>query len=389
MDPKMLLGRLSTASYSRPVYSDLEKDFRPPAIPADPKYGLRPNLVENALYRKSNELSMDDNALLFSVMAGRPGYTGSRTGPDSVRRGSQKIGVRPPQQKPTTTNPFLRAMSYDEYQGSSSVTRHMLSAKDDEDKAAKLANDMKHDPKLRERRRRAMLHSFEAARQRPRHPDRRKAHLKPVHVAPVLPDFETLGQAFVAIEFDKDDNLTHLERQREESEATDESERTFTVIPVGKSDLNDRQIIACYTPSGHTIARRKHLREEEDPNADRDLKKIRYDDEETYDWIAEYAVRETKIGNGYQSRSTLARSCFAAVEYTKADNPRVGVVLFSRIDATWKLSKRPGTIEKFGKPGLKLQRDRQMQPDEDFQRDLIAGRIGTEKEPKSVRQSAH
>lgn len=376
MDPKMLLGRLSTGSFANPVYSDIEKDFRPPAIPADPKYGLRPNLVENALYRNPNEPSMDDNALLYSVMAGRPGYNVSRTGPISGRRGSRKIDARPTPQKPVTTNPFLRAMSYDEYQGSSSVTRHMLSAKDEEDKAAKLANDMKNDPKFRERRRRAMLHSFEAARQRPVHPDRRKAHLKPVHIAPVLPDFQTLGQEFVAIEFDKDDDLTHPERLRESPEAADESERTLTVVPVVKKDLNERTVIACYTPSERAIARRKRLREEEDGpmNPDRNSKKIHYDEEETYDWFSEYAIRETRIGNGYSGASTLARSCYAAVEYKKKENPRVGVVVFSRIDTSWKLSKRPGTMEKLGMPGLKLKRDGHLQSEDTNRRDLIAGR---------------
>lgn len=383
MDPKMLLGRLSTASYARPVYSNIEKDFRNPAIPKDPKFGLRPNLVESALYTKPNELSMDDHALLLSVMTGRPGYAGPRTGPNSGRGGSQKPGSLPPPRKPITTNPFLRAMSYDEYKGSSSVTRHMHSAKDEEEKATKLANDMKNDPKLRERRRRAMLHSFEAARRRPMHPDKRKPHLKPVHIAPVLPDFVSLGDQFVAIEFDNDDLLTHPDRIREDPDAADQSERTLTVVPVGKKDPSGKKFVACYTPNERTLARRKRLREEEDgpTNTDRDPKKIHYADEEMYDWIAEYGIRETKIGNRGSNSGTPARSCFAATEYVSKDDPKSGVVVFSRVESSWKLSKRSGKLEKLGKPGLKLARDMNLQSDDNVKRDLIAGRSSSKKEP--------
>lgn len=375
MDPKMLLGRLSTESYARPVYSSIEKDFRAPAIPSDPKYGLRVNLVESSLYTSPNELSIDDNALLLSVMTGRPGHAGPKAGPEGGRRGSQNVGSLPPPPKPITTNPFLRAMSYDEYQISSSVNRHMSNAKEDEEKAAKLASDMRNDPKVRDRRRRAMLHSFEAARRLPTHPDKRKAHLKPVHIAPVLPDFGVLGEQFIAVEVDKDEMLTHPKRAQEEAEAADESERTLTAVPVGKKDPSGKKFFACYTPNERTLARRKRLREEEDgpTNTDRDPKKIHFADEETYDWIAEYTIRETKIGNGEANGGAPARSCFAAAEYVGKD-PSARVVLFSRIGASWKLSKRPGTLEKLGKPGLKLTRDMYSQGDDDLKRDLIAGR---------------
>lgn len=374
MDPMMLLGQLSTESYARSVYSNIEKDFRAPAIPSNPKYGLRANLVESALYTSPNNLSIDDNALLLSVMAGRPGHAGPNGSADGGRRGSQKLGSLPIPPKPITTNPFLRAMSYDEYQGSSSVTRHMPSTKEDEEKAAKLASDMRNDPKVRERRRRAMLHSFEAARRRPTHPDKRKAHLKPVHIAPVLPDFGVLGEQFIVVEVDKDEMLTHPKRVQEYADVADESERTLTAVPVGKKDPSGKKFIACYTPNERTLARRKRLREEEDGpmNTDRDPKKIHFAEEETYDWIAEYTIRETKIGDGGANGGAPARSTFAAAEYVGKD-PNARVVLFSRIGASWKLSKRPGTLEKLGKPGLKLTRDMYSQGDDDLRRDLIAG----------------
>lgn len=374
MDPKMLLGQLSTTSYSKPYISSLEKEFRAPAIPADPTHGLHANLVESTLYTRPANLSVDDDALLLSVMSGRPGYTGPKGSPDGSRRASLKAANGRP--APTTTTPWMRRMGYDEYLGgSSAMQRRKLLVKDHQAAAEKLANERKNDPKMIQRRRRQMLQSFELARRQPVHPDRRKAHLKPVNIAPILPDFSRLGQNFVVLEFDKDEHLTVRERQQNDTDAADESVRSLASLLVRNPKYpNDaRKLIACYTPSDETLTKRKRRREENDgPTADeKERKKVHFVQEEMYEWIGEFSVRERQLGSS-GGKGVPSRSSYAVTEYTREDS-KSRVAMLSRIPTIWQLSRRPGLDEHFGKPDLKIRRDGTQPTDDEDNQDIVAG----------------
>lgn len=317
---------------------------------------------------------MDDDALLLSVMSGRPGASGA-TSLDFAISGAQKMGVLPPppKQSPVSSAPWMRRMSYDEYRGGSvSVARHKLTAKEEVEAAEKLANQRRNDPKVREKRRRAMLQSFDEARKMPVHPDRRKAALRPLSITPVFPDFEQLGEMFAVLEFDKDDNLTVAERLREEGDAADESVRTLTTLVV-KNDTEMKKHIACYTPTDKTLALRKRQRERdgEDDDMAPQSKKMHFAKEETYQWLSEFSVRIGRYGSQIKD-GVPSRSCYALTELVSEDS-MTGVAVLARVGTGWKLSKRPGTMLPLGEKRIMINRGMTKKNTERRKRQLIEG----------------
>eukprot|EP00177_Eucheuma_denticulatum_P001998 GFKZ01003564.1.p1 GENE.GFKZ01003564.1~~GFKZ01003564.1.p1 ORF type:complete len:452 (+),score=60.91 GFKZ01003564.1:138-1493(+) len=375
MDLKMLLGRLSTTSYARPDVSQLEKDFRPPANPAGPSHGLRPNLVESSIYKQPVDLSVDDDALLLSVMSGRPGHPTAKLA-EIGRRGAQNVGAMPPPSRvvPLSSAPWMRRMSYDEYRGgSTSVSRHKVTIKDEVDAAKKIAYDRKNDPKVRERRRRAMLQSFDAACKIPIHPDRRKSNLKPVQITPVFPDFSELRQKFIVLEFDREDLLKTEGSPRNGSEEIDEGLRTMAAMIVGKGS-RVTQSIACYKPSEGTKEKRKRKREEEGDDEDipEHAKRIRFVEDEVYGKSGEYTIRIGHYGSEVEDGEPT-RSCFALADYVSEDS-ETRVALLSRVLTGWKLSKKPDNPEsQLGLDYIGIRRDEPPKPDASDLRPAIAG----------------
>lgn len=379
MDPKMLLGTLSTASYAKPVITALERDFRPPAIPADPTHGLHANLIESSLYTEPVNLSVDDDALLLSVMAGRPGYTGAKPSADGRRRGLNKDSVSRPTANSTT--PWMRRMAYDEYLGGSgTVSRRKPSIKEQEEAAVKLVNDRKNDPKMVQRRRREMLQSFDIARNNPIHPS--KSVLRPVHVAPIFPDFFLFGQNLVTLEFDKDEALAPTERTKNDPEDAAESVRSLATLRVETpaDAKNGKKVLACYTPNDETLRKRKRLRDEDDKNFSRDGKKRHFADQELYEWIGEYQIRERDLGSNKVDTDLPTRSCFMLSEYGESDSR---IALLSRVGSTWKLSKRPVKDIHFGKPDLKIERVSSISPNKKDVEQMVCG-VSKSKQSKDM-----
>lgn len=381
MDPKMLLGCLSTASYATPVVSALERNARFVPIPADPSFGLRVNLVDTRLYERRAELVVGDDALLQSVVTGRtdPATVAANiTGADAQRRGSQKPGALPPARRQAQqTAPWMRRMGYDEYHVGTGYAKAAA-------RAADSAQKPKLNPKLQnEKRRKAMLQSFEAAKRRPVHPDRRKAHLRPVSVVPVLPDLFTAGQDFIIMEFERDVVLTHEDRAKEESEATAEARRSTASISLADGN---KKFLACFTPSDDTLVARKRAREVEEGDevsqAESENRPTKFVKEETYEWVREFAIREGQVGasagNGLSARKSGAptRSCFALTEHVVDDGDKK-LITMSRIETSWKLTRRPTTLPQLGHPLLKLERQETDPDDEvealELKRSLFAG----------------
>lgn len=253
-----------------------------------------------------------------------------------------------------------------------SVARHKLTAKEEVEAAEKLANQRKNDPKAREKRRRAMLQSFDEARKLPVHPDKRKAALRPLSITPVLPDFEQLGEIFTVLEFDKDDNLATEERLREEGDAADESVRTLTTLVVG-NETDMKKHIACYTPTNKTLGQRKRQKERdgEDDDTETQSKKLHFAEEETYRWLSEFSVRIGRYGSQIED-GVPSRSCYALMEHVSEDS-MTRVAVLARVGTGWKLSKRPGTMPALGEKGIMIKRSMKGRNIEKRKRRLIEG----------------
>lgn len=370
MDPKMLLGTLSTASYAKAHISTLERNARAVAVPADPSFALRANLVEGSLYSQQANLTVDDDALLLSVVAGRPGHFA--TPGDGLRRSSQKAVTTNPASA-STTAPWMRRMSYDEYSGSTMAKRQTLTPLK-QDVAMRRAQQRQNDPKIKERKQRALMQSFDAARRRPiQHPDLRKSHLKPVSIAPIFPDFANLGEDFIALEFEKDTLLTHSDRVQNDPELAEDAIRTTATISVAEG-TSGKKHIACYTPTERTLQKRKRVKEDEDgPSpSEKEKKMVRFVKDEEYDWVQEYAIREGQFGT--DGTDGPSRSCYAVTEYVSEDS-QTRIACFSRIATSWKLSRRPGTMPRLGKPSLKMERslDPPNEHNLKLKRDIITG----------------
>lgn len=367
----MLLGRLSTASYAQPFVSEIERDFRPLAVPADPSHGLRANLATGLPRRPaSHRLSIDDDALLQSVTSAR--NSSDKHGPDSsglLRRSAApglSSSTRPIQSSIVSSAPWMRRMGYDEYLTQKTV-RPSSSSANRAKTPVKSEVELLSDPKFKERRRNQMLATFGGARKKPTHPDMRKGDLTPVQITPVFPDFASLLKNYISVEFDLDETLTLESRVKEDPAAAKDSVQSMATISVAEPVNVDRdrdeppkKFIACYTPTDHTLEQRKRKRNESDSDeaesSERDdakkMKKTNYLKNEVYEWFGEYSIREGKYDGG-----VMSRSCFAANEAVSKDGNK-RVAFLTRIGTSWKLARRPvlENTQRLGKEGLEITR---------------------------------
>lgn len=375
MDPKMLLGKLSTASYAKPFLSSLERDFRIPAIPSDPTFGIHANLVDTSMYSSPANLNLEDGALLHSVMTGRKG--GNVLDKSDASRSGQKSASHISSDPSAPVAPWMRRMSYDEYIArDSAVPRQSLFLKDAA--AKKRVQEKISAPEVQKRRMRNLLQSFETVTNNMKHPDRRKQHLRPVSVSPILPDFSNFGEEFIALEFDKDELLTVPARAKNDPEAMEESIQSTATISVAESLVSgqERKYAVVYTPTIGTLTKRKRKREElkEGDGDESNTKKIHFAEDETYRWVGEYSIREGRFGERGGKRG-LSRSCFAVTEYSKKDSKK-SVACLSTIGTTWKLRTRTqaDAPSMLGKEGLSIRRDsRNANGDEDARYAILSG----------------
>lgn len=372
MDPKMLLGRLSTASYAEPFVSEMERDFRPTAVPADPSHGLRANLATGLPRRYApHRLSIDDDALLQSVTSARSSSDKHTSDGTGLLRRTVTPGLppsaRPVQSSIVSSAPWMRRMGYDEYLTQKTV-RPSSSSANRGNTPVKSEVDFLSDPKFQERRRNQLLATFGGARKKPTYPDIRKGHLTPVRISPVYLDFASLLSNFISVEFDLDETLTLESRAKDDPTAAKESIQSMATISVAEPVDADRdrdelpkKFIACYTPTDHTLEQRKRKRNDagdsgevgsEDDDAKRS-KRTHLLENEVYQWFGEYSIREGKYDGG-----VMSRSCFAANEAVSEDGAKK-VVFLTRIGTSWKLARRPmlENIQRLGKEGLEIKRD--------------------------------
>lgn len=366
----MLLGTLSTAAYAEPHFSDLERDFRPSAIPSNPTHGLRANLVDTQLYKAPVKLESDDIALLDMIMKGRSGgepLNARNTTRDKMR----DPRMPPPPRKPEPTNvPWMRRMAYDEYD---TTTAHKnmhaveLAAKMREINRQKEAQSDKH-------RRDRLLKSFKPPSRNMKHPGRKIGNVRPVNAAPIYPDVLNLMRELIAIEVDKDEVLTVPKRVKKDPEAADESILTTATVSVAERRANQREkkFVACYTPTLKTLRKRKRVKEEEEGDGDQMSKKMHFGDKEDYQWVGEYAIREG-VFEDQRVTGIPGRSCFGVTEHFIAGG-KARVVTASRIGTTWKLSRRAQSGRaRLGKNGLRITKDEQDDINEEVLESLLSG----------------
>lgn len=203
----MLLGKLSTSSYSKPFLSLIEKNSYPEAISCDPFHGMLPNLAESTMYSEPAFLNFDDEDLLHSVMVGRPNYSGRK--PD-VRNFSRRI------------------------------------------------------PQWSQKWRHAMSRSFDTVKKPPVHPT--KSELKPTKVAYIFPNIFHSKKEFVTLQFDPD--VTVDPRDKEPGNPVRKlrgsnilaedvpSRNTFMMTEYGEGD-------SCIALLSQTTATRRILRRDE------------------------------------------------------------------------------------------------------------------------------
>lgn len=382
MDPKMLLGTLSTAAYAKPHFSDMERDFRPNAIPLDPTHGLRANLVDTQLYKAPAKLEPDDIVLLNKIMKGRSGGE-PLNARNATRDKMRDPGMPPPPRKPEPTNvPWMRRMAYDEYD---TTTAHKnmhaveLAAKLHEIKRQKEARSEKS-------RRERLLKSFKPPSRNMKHPGRKLGNVRPINAAPIYPDVLNLMRELIAIEVDKDECLTVPKRVKNDPEAADQSILTTATVSVAERRTNQREkkFVACYTPTLKSVHKRKRVKEEEGDD-DQNSKKIYFGDKEDYQWVGEYAIREG-VFEDQRVTGIPGRSCIGITEHVTAGG-KARVVTASRIGTTWKLSRRAqSTSARLGKNGLRIMNDEQDDLNEEVLESLLSGentkRRRTKSEPK-------
>lgn len=357
MHPKMMLTSLSTSSYSKPVISEMELNFKPSAIPADPTYGLNANLVDYDAYSQKAKLLPSDETLLSTILMERPGYSGAR--PMDINRrittGASAFPPPPPRRPDTATVPWMRRMSYDEYQGGNrTLTRAQREDKEEKRISGRMAKARKISPAmLKERRRRMLLQTFNTASKIPVHPDPRKSGLRPSMIIPVFLDFRQLGEKFVLMESDKDEKIetNGLDNSPEDQ---DESERSTVALVVGEGD--GKKNIACYKPSKKTMELRKRKRTQEDAASTdgKESKKIKFVDEEIYQKTVEYSARVGEFGKPQPGRS-ITRSSYAFNMHVNKDSTN-RVVTMSKLAAGWKLIKRPSTLPALGADCIAVKR---------------------------------
>lgn len=382
LDPKMLLGCLSTSSYANPYFSELEQNFRPVAIPSDPTHGLHANLVETSIYQTPANLTTDDDVLVQSIMSGRSGR-GLLNGASGHQASQSLSSQAVPKSTDIEYSPWMRRMGYDEYtHRDSSSGRQSLHTKDAA--AKRRMSESMNDPKVQDRRRRLIIRSFEDVHRNLKHPDRSKAgKLKPVSIAPILPDLSLLGEELIAYGIDKDEVLTLAKRKKEDPKAFDEAIRTTATVSVAERQRGqaDKKYVACYTPSDKTLMKRKRKREE-DGEDERESKKIHLVDNEAYQWVGEYSIREGSLGDGGRSGKP-SRACFAAMEHV-ADDGKSRVVCLSRIGTSWKLARRPQTERQtqLGKEGLKIRRSATTRRNKNDLKELLSGAVQKNPQPR-------
>jgi Paf1 len=379
-DLKMLRGQLESSNAAASQSHKLELDAKKVALVLYPSFSLLTDLVMPAQYaHRTSEapLSAEDQVVLESVdtqSATKPATSvtqlGSRSGQkssgtalgasNSYAIGGNRIPIPPPNRsKQTTAHPWMRRMSYDEYFSGS--TTH-----DPRRQAALLSTDAALQDSKKQNfaasRKKEALDSFDKANIRSlRHPDKAKANLKVVHIAPVFRDVSDSYNEWVSMQFDRMGPMDKLPRFERSAGLGEKAFKSAVTISV--ADADDKKFLSCYVPDDET------LESKNDDGVD-DLPI------ESHERVREFAIREAgfvaaQAGQG-SSNTIRAKRTFVMTVIGEEDS---SVVCLSEVPSAFLLAQRQGILEPLSKPRLELVRNPDTSKAKRQRKDTIVGTL--------------
>lgn len=320
-DLKCLNVELDCSEYGECTVTEFEKNYRP-CLLSDPFHGIRLNLMDEGLYRKRgplDRLSPEDEELLGS-QAGAKSRFSSKEDAKAIGSGRKPISA-----------PWLRRMMYDEY----NVNKRPISAK-----RTSTVNLLKVErPKTREEMLQAIETSFVAAKKTPVHPT--KKHLKPVNIAPLIPDFASMCNNNMLVRFDAPPLARHDRYKKDAKKEREAMETAFTVAHVTSSgtSLNETtKIFKYYLPTAIALRKRKERGERYDKSRDAVT--------EEYQVLRDYE---------FNSRQRSDDKDLAAT-YILAVGPNEQTIRYTELGVSSFLRKRPPNQPTVGEPRVLLER---------------------------------
>jgi hypothetical protein len=379
-DLKMLRGQLESSKSAASQSHKLELDAKKVALVLHPSFSLLTDLVMPAQYaHRTSEapLSADDQVVLESVDARstiKPATSMAQLGTRSAQKGSgtalgasnsyaiggNRVPIPPPNRsKQTTAHPWMRRMSYDEYFSGS--TTH-----DPRRQAALLSADATVQDAKKQTfvasRKKDAIESFEKANIRSlRHPDKAKANLKVVHIAPVFRDVSDSCNEWVSMQFDRMGPMDKLPRF-EHSEGL--GEKAFqSAVTISVADSENKKFLSCYVPDDETLESKKEDGVDDLPT-------------ESHERVREFAIREAgfvaaQAGQG-SSNTIRAKRTFVMTVIGEDDS---SVACLSEVPSAFLLAQRQGILEPLSKPRLELSRNPDTAEAKRQRRDSIIGTL--------------
>lgn len=351
MDLMMLNGTMSPDAFANAQSIPIERLARPPALPSDPRYGLCGNLLDPSIYQKPMKLTIDDEALLLNIEV--ESKTPISIGGSSSRTEKGVDGL-PTRRRAVAPAPWMRRMSYDEYFGRQNTQPQQSSvAGPSVNGLVALQGSKPRRTTMPAKPRQTLDRTFLLARKVPVHPKKRT--LKPVKITPLFPDFSTLGEEFISIQFDSNMSTTHREREKDPEMHKKATMHMATISLAGESD---KKFLASYTPSNDAL---EQLTDENEDTADKTL---------VYDWVAEYGIRDPSKFSLTGARKSASRAIYALRKHESADGKK-RVATLSRVSVSWKLQPRHNNLPRLGKPNMKVHMVPRTQADEDDKLDRL------------------
>jgi len=342
MDLMMLNGSMEPDDFAKPLSIPIERLARHESLPADPRFGLCGNLLNHSVYQKPVKMTIEDEALLLNIEAE------SKTALPSIGSISRSAkggvsGLPPPRRRAIAPAPWMRRMSYDEYFGRSQTqprstallqSNGLTQLKQSKGAPKRRATASPMKPKS------TLGRTFTLAGKKPVHPDRRKKHLKPISVTPLFPDFSTLGEEFISMQFDRNMHLTHHER-RSNPDMYKKAAMNMATISLAGED--DKKFLASYTPSDDAYQQLTGEKENDDEKP------------KVYEWVSEYGIVDTgKYGLTGINKKGASKHIYAVRKF-QSDDGKKSVATLSKVAVSWKLRQRVSSLPKLGKPHLKIE----------------------------------
>lgn len=337
-DLKMLRGPLAPdgAAAAR-VASRLELDARKTLVPADPSFGLRPDLVAPAQYAhrgEDMELLPEDQIALAAATpstlgaAGRPGGAG----PTGAARSARPVK----RAKAETAFPWMRRMSYDEYQPEQREGKRKTPTAAVGAGAAAMKAKAAQD-QLREERVRAFdLAKIPASQLR--HPDSSKRALRAVSSVPVFPDMTDWNTDLISLQFDRQPPLEGASRFAN-NEARGEA-ALHAAVSISVSDDDNKKFLSVFAPDEQSL-------DEIAARADTEQKY----GEEYHELLREYHIRDAGVESKAGAR---AKKRFLVRSEGEGEDE---VVALTSVPNAWLMTPRQAILKPLAHSALELERE--------------------------------